>query len=132
MSEGRSQPAEPDLERGAVLGLQLLARRRKGYKMFEEMPYLQPQPGTGVSRPAWRTAPEVHTHAPVEGKRDRCRIMHVKETCSTSEKVLYLWRWVLQYNCEERERWQSTYGRVGDEGGPVPIQSSLLYAFHDS
>lgn len=35
--------------------------------MFEETPYLQPQPGTAGSYPAWLTTPEVHTTSPGRG-----------------------------------------------------------------
>lgn len=76
----RFQPAEPDLERGEALGLPWPARRRKEYTMFEETPYLQPQPGTDGSHRAWPTAPEVHTRAPVEtGKETDATAAHAKQ-----------------------------------------------------
>lgn len=58
--------------------------------MCEETPYLQPQPGTGESHPAWPTTPEERTHAPKRGKAvgyDRC----VRENCDVSEGMSYLW-----------------------------------------
>lgn len=99
--------------------------------MFEETPYLQPQPGTDGSRRAWPTAPEVRTHAPVEtGKETDGTAAHAEQNTDMSKGVLYLCRCVLQYDCEERERRRPAYSGVRDEGGPVPVQGPLLDTFH--
>lgn len=39
--------------------------------MFEEMLYLQPQPGSDGNHPEWPTTPEAHTHAPAEREKRR-------------------------------------------------------------
>lgn len=99
--------------------------------MFEETAYLQPQPGTDGSHRAWPTAPEAHTHAPVETEKETdATAARAEQNTDKSEGELYLCRGVLQYDCEERERrWPANSG-VRDEGGPVPVQGPLLDTFH--
>lgn len=45
-------------------------------------------------------------------------------------REFYLRRGVLQYDRKEGERSGPPNRRVGDEGGPVPVQSPFLHTFH--
>lgn len=57
--------------------------------MFEETPYLQPQPGTDGSHQAWPTAPEAHTHAPVETEKETdATAARAEQNADKSEGVL--------------------------------------------
>lgn len=128
-----SQRAEPDSGHGAALLSQSPVGRRKGYKMYEATPCLQPLPETDGSHQAWPTTPVVHKHAPVtRQKREMLQRQGDKRGPNTSEGVLYLWRGVFQYYCEEGESGRPADRGVRDEGGPVSIQGSLLYTFCQS